>query len=100
MTKERVIQVQNGWLMLRISIAVFLLGVGVVIGVAIHAAGADLQGASTGVIWWRVIVPITGGFLIIGFAVLLFVGFFTLQPNGGMVLNLFGAYVGSVRESG
>src|SRR5512147_878936 len=33
-------------------------------------------------------------------AVLSFVGLFTVQPNQGVVLILFGSYVGSVKRSG
>jgi regulator of protease activity HflC (stomatin/prohibitin superfamily) len=40
------------------------------------------------------------GLLVVGFGVFLSAGFFTLQPNEGRVLILFGAYRGTVREAG
>lgn len=40
------------------------------------------------------------GVLALGFGILLSVGFFMVEPNQGRVLTLFGAYRGTVRETG
>jgi len=47
-------------------------------------------------IWAKLI----GAVILITVGVILFVGHFTLEPNQARVLVLFGAYVGTVRESG
>ncbi|MFN8666122.1 MAG: SPFH domain-containing protein [Gemmatimonadaceae bacterium] len=57
---------------------------------------------------WRVIAgadggdPLTAvsGAVLLLTAILILSGLFTVQPNEGKVLNLFGKYVGTVRESG
>ena len=43
---------------------------------------------------------IVGGFLMVVAGFLMLGGFFTLQPNEGTVLTLFGAYHGTVRQNG
>ncbi len=43
---------------------------------------------------------LVGSVLIAGLAVFVCYGFFTLQPNEARVLILFGAYKGTVRDSG
>ncbi|MCC6930281.1 MAG: SPFH domain-containing protein [Gemmatimonadaceae bacterium] len=57
---------------------------------------------------WRIIVGASGadpltavsGAILLLIAILTLSGLFTVQPNEGKVLNLFGKYVGTVRESG
>jgi regulator of protease activity HflC (stomatin/prohibitin superfamily) len=44
--------------------------------------------------------PALLGVLLIGAAIVIFSGFITLQPNEAVVLLLFGAYRGTLRESG
>jgi regulator of protease activity HflC (stomatin/prohibitin superfamily) len=44
--------------------------------------------------------PALLGVLLIGAAIVIFAGFITLQPNEAAVLLLFGAYRGTLRESG
>jgi len=77
---ERVVHVQNGWVMLVLFIASFVAAIAVAVAFE---------------------PPIR--VLAIAFLALLAVlcaGFFTLQPNEARVLVLFGAYVGTVRTSG
>ena len=45
-------------------------------------------------------IPALVGVLLIGAAIVIFAGFITLQPNEAAVLLLFGAYRGTLRESG
>lgn len=74
----------NGWLLLILSVAI-LLG-GIFLAVAGGVAGVPLL----------VILGILAGIL----AAILFAGFFTLQPNTAAIFILFGAYKGTLRESG
>lgn len=74
----------NGWLMLILSIAV-LLG-GIFISITGGVAGIPLL----------VILGILTAIL----AAFLLAGFFTLQPNTAAIFILFGAYKGTLRESG
>jgi regulator of protease activity HflC (stomatin/prohibitin superfamily) len=82
--QERVKSVQNGWVMLVITIGAFIL--------------APLL-ISHG-IRYRTLSPIIAGILDIPTAFLLAWGLFTLQPNEARVLVLFGKYVGTVRRDG
>jgi regulator of protease activity HflC (stomatin/prohibitin superfamily) len=80
---ERVISAVNGWPMLILNLglgfgAVFILGF-------IAAPGSALQ--------WIGLALALMGLLMLG-------GYFTLQPNQARVLILFGAYKGTVRNSG
>jgi len=88
---ERVVRVQNGWIMLPALIGFLLLDIGLLIFAL--ADGSQTMGRS------RTPVAIV---LILLFPVLvtLLGGFFTLQPNEARVLVLFGDYKGTVRESG
>lgn len=91
LNKEREVQVHSGWTMLPISILLMLGGPALLI--TSIAIGEQNYGHP---IW----VPFVGSFFVIFLAVLSLVGFFTLQPNEARVLLLFGAYKGSVRQSG
>jgi regulator of protease activity HflC (stomatin/prohibitin superfamily) len=88
---EREMAVHNGWIMLPIIIALFILGI--VLTVYSIATGVHQQ---THPVWSLLIA----GTLLEPLAVILMVGFFTLQPNEARVLILFGAYKGTVRKSG
>jgi regulator of protease activity HflC (stomatin/prohibitin superfamily) len=78
--EERAVRVQNGWVML-----VLLLGL----------SAADIAFLVT------IHQPLKLIFtLLIPLIAILMIGFFTLQPNEARVLVLFGAYKGTVRESG
>ena len=81
---EQPARVASGWM-------------GLVVNVALYAAAPLLifVGARSHV---PLLMFVGGGALIA--AVGLSCGFFTLQPNEGMVLILFGAYKGTVRDSG
>jgi regulator of protease activity HflC (stomatin/prohibitin superfamily) len=88
--QERPVRAANGWLILVINIALYVATVwGLVAGAM--AAKAYTPGGG----WW---------FLACGICAILAVfvstGFFTLQPNEAAVLILFGAYKGTVRDSG
>jgi hypothetical protein len=71
--------------------------VGLLVNLALYVAAASLVafGASS-----RFPLLAVAGVLLLILAVILSCGFFTLQPNEGAVLILFGAYKGTVRDSG
>lgn len=90
LSRELVVRTQNGWVMLPLVILFLLASIGTLI--ASIALGGDRG---------PLLVPFfVSIFLMIPASVLLIVGFFTLQPNEARVLVLFGAYKGTVRESG
>jgi len=84
-------RVPNGWLMLLVNLAILALGVWLVIAsiLAVEQRGLAFP-----------VAQFVGGLLVIGLAVLLLLGHFTLQPNQARVLILFGAYKGTERTSG
>jgi len=84
MSQEHSTHAAPGWSMLTLTLA--LLGGG---GLCLLAA----MGAGSG-------YPALLGVLLIGAAIVIFSGFITLQPNEAVVLLLFGAYRGTLRESG
>jgi regulator of protease activity HflC (stomatin/prohibitin superfamily) len=89
--REQSVRVQNGWVMLPVVI-VMLLG-GIALLIYSIAAGAKTLG--------HPIVPLLiSAVLIEVVTIVMFNGFFTLQPNEARVLILFGEYKGTVRESG
>ena len=88
---EREVTVFNGWAMLPLLILLLIANASLLIySVPIRAAHAE--------------PPIWGLFVAMVFllpvSVILLTGFFTLQPNEARVLILFGAYRGTVRQSG
>lgn len=78
--EERAVNVQNGWTMLVLLLAALAADIALLILTA-----PPLK------VVFALLVPVIVVFL---------TGFFTLQPNEGRVLLLFGAYKGTVRESG
>jgi regulator of protease activity HflC (stomatin/prohibitin superfamily) len=82
---EREKDVLSGWLMLPVAFGA-LIG-GAVMVVHDFKIGAD---------WINILAAI----LTVVAGILVMLGFFTLQPNEGRVLLLFGAYRGTVRQSG
>lgn len=80
---ERRVSAANGWLSLFAAIALFALALAVVLGTRSPGLTTVLCG----------LVFFIGGILICA-------GLFTLQPNEAAVLILFGAYKGTVRDSG
>jgi regulator of protease activity HflC (stomatin/prohibitin superfamily) len=82
---ERIVRPPSGWLMLLINLALYPLAVWLFVTTARSHAGPAMIFAAIGVL---IVALIMSG------------GFFTLQPNEAAVLILFGAYKGSVRDSG
>lgn len=91
MNRERVVTVKNGWVILPLNI-VMLIG-GPAVFITSIVMGANRHGPPV----WSLFVP---GILTLIAAIIMLVGFFTLQPNQARVLVLFGEYRGTVRESG
>ena len=77
----------SGWLMLQLNFALLFGAIGWFLWLVLR------KGTDPGLI---LIAPIVMGLL----AFFLFKGYFTLQPNEARVLILFGAYKGTVRQSG
>jgi regulator of protease activity HflC (stomatin/prohibitin superfamily) len=88
--RERPVRAANGWLALFITIVLFGLVVWALIAGVMHAEQRE-----AGAAW----LLLAGAALLI-VAVVACGGFFALQPNEAAVLILFGAYKGSVRDSG
>jgi regulator of protease activity HflC (stomatin/prohibitin superfamily) len=82
---ERTARPPSGWLMLLINLALYPLAIWLFVTTARSHAGPAMIFAAIGVL---IVALIMSG------------GFFTLQPNEAAVLILFGAYKGSVRDSG
>jgi regulator of protease activity HflC (stomatin/prohibitin superfamily) len=93
MSLERPISVPNGWVMLLVNIAVLLTGIGLIVAFIVSAANAQKQELPN-------FYFLGSGIFVIVAAIFLFNGHFTLQPNEARVLMLFGAYRGTVRQSG
>ena len=89
--RERQVKVLNGWVMLPVVILLLLGGV----ALFIYSLVAGINTVSHPY-WWLLVA----GPLVEVVGILMAVGFFTLQPNEARVLILFGAYRGTVRESG
>lgn len=84
--------VKNGWLMLPLNFALMFGS----IYAFIHSLVFGLGGPAHMPIWWLLIVSIAGFVT----SMVLWFGFFTLEPNEARVLVLFGDYRGTVRKSG
>ncbi len=82
-SRESVVRVKNGWMMLGLSVAI----VGVDVGLLVTRG---LQGSRL-----QLLIPLS-----LVAVLFLLPGLFSLQPNQARVLVLFGAYRGTVRESG
>lgn len=93
-THERAINAPSGWIALLIGIALLLGAVAFIIYTATSAATGQIPSG------WPVVARLLGAILTIAAAVLIFLGLFTLQPNEGRVLILFGSYKGTVRAPG
>ena len=94
MTREKEVAVPNGWLMLVVTIVIFAIGIALEIWFGFTAAEAAKAGGLPN--FWL----LGGGILVIGFGIFMCFGFFTLQPNEGRALILFGSYRGTARTSG
>ena len=80
---ERVIKVWNGWPVLFLNIVLLITAAFLVSYPDSTGSHAPMAGRLTGLV-----------------GVILLFGYFTLQPNEARVLILFGAYKGTVRDSG
>ncbi len=90
--RERIVEVLNGWAVLPIHLLLLPGSIASVV-YAIYAGGRDGLGHP----YW---VWLVAGLLGVVAWFVMLNGFFTLQPNEARVLVLFGAYKGTVRESG
>jgi regulator of protease activity HflC (stomatin/prohibitin superfamily) len=81
-SKERVVSLMNGWVVLLPLIAIAAADVAYLV----NGRPEDLE--------------LLASLVVLGLGLFAFVGFFTLQPNEARVLTLFGAYKGTVRTSG
>lgn len=88
---ERVVRVQNGWLMLAVVLGLLLAGLGLLV-FSIENGARTIGQPHPGLI--------VASLLLVAICVILRKGFFTLQPNEARVLVLFGNYEGTVRTSG
>src|SRR5688500_650999 len=79
----------NGWLALLLVALWFIAAIAVFIS---SVAAAEAATISDGAAAFRVI----SAALMLGVGIFLCFGFFTLEPNEARVLNLFGAYKGTV----
>src|ERR1043166_5541617 len=80
--RESVVRAMSGWLMLMVVLVCY--------AAAIFLLVRDVHS----------VVGVTTATVVLLVAGLLWLGFFTLQPNEARVLILFGAYKGTVRDSG
>ena len=92
MIRENEVKAINGLLMLAVLVAVLVL---LSWRFVITAADVSAFGGGAGRIWAIVLIALAWAI-----DVLLLAGLFTIAPNEGKVLQLFGKYVGTVREPG
>ena len=85
LSKERETSAVNGWAMLIVNLVLFIGAIAWLVSIIVRPS--DL---------WLLIPAI----LLEALAIIMLCGHFTLQPNEGRVLILFGAYKGTVRTSG
>jgi regulator of protease activity HflC (stomatin/prohibitin superfamily) len=90
-SREREMAVLNGWVMLPVVITMLILGVVLTPYSIVHGVQQVRHPI------WSLLLT---GILLEPLAIILSLGFFTLQPNEARVLILFGAYKGTVRTSG
>ena len=90
---EKEIKAVGGWGMLVAVIAIFIVGVVLLI---VAAVLGDDRGGNDGTVVAMVVV----GIVLLALGSILSPGFFTLEPNETRVCVLFGAYKGTVRQTG
>ena len=93
-TQEREAHVMSGWLMLAVTIALYVVGPALIV-LAFVTGTTNADGGAEPV--WSVFI---GGCVVLAVAILLSPGFFTLQPNEARVLILFGDYRGTCKQGG
>ncbi len=97
MSREKQVRVPSGWAMLPVTILIFLAGLGLFALFVYQVTVAEQYNSTLGWFDWSLFV---GSLIVLGLAVFSCWGYFTLQPNEARVLVLFGAYRGTVRDSG
>lgn len=90
--RERVVTVQNGWVMLPVNILALLGTIALFIYGVVQADRRNGGAAAVAVIVFAILAFVA--------SIIMLVGFFTLQPNQARVLVLFGEYRGTVRATG
>jgi regulator of protease activity HflC (stomatin/prohibitin superfamily) len=90
---EREVSSFNGWVMLVINLLIVVGAIALFVATAGAAARGEL---APGEGFFRVVTSL----LLFAVGIVMLTGHFTLQPNEARVLILFGAYKGTVRQSG
>jgi len=93
MTQERQVRATSGWLVLPIALVLY---VATPVLFWWSFAGTDMSADGAHPLWAFLLLS----FLVLLVAILLTVGFYTLQPNEARVLILFGTYKGTARDAG
>jgi regulator of protease activity HflC (stomatin/prohibitin superfamily) len=93
-TREREARVLSGWVMLPITVLLYVGGPALIVWHFYRVASQP--GATVTTDWW----VLAAGIIALLLAVLLSPGFFALQPNEARVLILFGSYRGTARQVG
>ena len=89
MLKEKLISAPNGILVLLFVIAMLIIPIAMIVIAAKEAQGGP-----------KPIFTIVSWLLVWIADIVAMAGFFTVQPNQGVVLNLFGKYMGTVTDQG
>lgn len=92
MTSERTIHASNGFAMLLVNMVLLVGSVALFIYSMMQITPTGLPTNS--------IVMVIMAIVLFVVSTVMFGGYFTLQPNQGRVMILFGAYKGTIRESG
>ena len=101
MNQEKQAHVHSGWAMLSKTIGLSVGGIVLLSIAAIAAAGVgSLRDSWLVVLAVLFVVSLVIGVLVVVAGIVSCFGYFTLQPNEGRVLILFGSYRGTVRKSG
>ncbi len=93
-TREREKKVMSGWVVLPITILLFIAGTLLI--VYSFTQGTEYAGGAARPLW----TVLVAGVLVVTLAAISTPGFFTLQPNEARVLILFGSYTGTARQVG
>lgn len=93
-SQERHVSVLSGWMMLLVNFLAYLAAIGLIALFIWSAVRAEGHGGDPN--FWLLV----GFFPVLGLACFLSAGFFTLQPNQGRVLILFGKYRGTAHRDG
>ena len=95
MNREKRVSVPNGWAILPVTIFIFLAAIGLFAWFIYDAVQAGKAPHAMPNFWL-----LGGALLVAGLGGFTCGGYFTLQPNEARVLMLFGAYRGTIRDSG